>query len=93
MNWWKEKLAKFGEVDGVDFVPFNFNPTCTPQNQVYQSNTYKELTSEPGVFTPRTFWLPWRMINGLKCYLIETEDEDETTEISARAASRKNIKN
>lgn len=88
MNWWEQQLEKFGQVDGVDFVPFNFNPCCTPQSQIYQSNTYEELTSERGVLTPRTFWLPWRIINGLKCYLIETEDENETTEICARSACR-----
>lgn len=78
MNWWKEQLARYGEVDGVDFVPLTFNPCCTPQGKIYQSNTYEELT-EKHVATPRTNWIPWRMINGLKCYLVE-DGKDETTE-------------
>lgn len=67
---WKEKFEEL-EADGIDFVPLNFNPCCSPQSQVFDSFTKEEFLN--GVLYPRSAYLFWKKINGLKCYLIETK--------------------
>jgi hypothetical protein len=70
-DFWREQFEHF-DADGVDFVPLMFNPCCTPQSEIYCS--YIKAQFEQGVLYPRSNYLLWKMINGLKCYLIERKD-------------------
>lgn len=70
MNW-KEEFDK-REAEGIDFVPLDFNPCCTPQSKVCMSYTKEEMLN--GAIYPRTNYLFWKRVNGLKCYIIETRD-------------------
>ena len=68
-DFWKPMFEHF-DADGIDFVPLGFNPCCTPQSKVYASFT-KEQFLAGGVIYPRSGYIFWKMINGLKCYLVE----------------------
>lgn len=63
---WEEEFEKLN-ADGIDFVPLNFNPCCTPQSQVYKSFTKEEFLK--GAIYPRSNYYFWKMENGLKCYI------------------------
>ena len=67
---WEEQFEFLG-ADGVDFVPYNFNPSCTSQSEIYNSYTKEEMLSGRVVY-PRCNYLFWKNVYGLKCYFVDT---------------------
>ena len=68
---WAEEFELLG-ADGVDFVPYNFNPSCSPQSQVSLSLTKEQVLN--GACGPRTQYYFWKEIYGLKMYLVPTNE-------------------
>lgn len=66
---------EFLGADGVDFVPFDFNPSCTPQSQIYCSLTKEQVINGAGY--PRTPHLFWKDTYGLKMYFVPTNESIE----------------
>ena len=65
-GWWMEQFDKV-DAEGIDFVPFGFNPCYSNQSEVYCSYTKEEFFKKG--FYPKSPYLFWKMVDGLKVYL------------------------
>jgi hypothetical protein len=58
------------DADGIDFVSLNFNPMNISQRDIYESYTKKEFSRIVAI--PKSPYVFWKMIDGVKVYLIKS---------------------